>query len=303
MALRSLRMIALALGSNPCLLGVKEYVRAARVEQRTHFALPPVGQPKGANMRDRTPKRTTIDSSQVESLLYPMVAFLSAGGWDKKDAARSLSRAFDHFRDSPGQRQFKHIGNPTPYADIIALWSHDRRFIDRGGRPRSLPLQGRVSFATLVREASPKTDVQTALSVLTHFRNIRKNGTGQYKLLSPLFLTSSAKSLAFEPMAYFLSDASHTLGRILKRKERSKSPELFWRKAENTNLSEAEAKRFCAFSMERTLAFVKEIDEWLDAHSRRDATASKRGKTHRVGLGVFSILAREQAQQRAPRGG
>jgi hypothetical protein len=254
-------------------------------------------------MSDQTRQRTTIDPSQAESLLYPMAAFLSASGWDKKDAARSFSRAFDHFLDAPGARQFKHIGNPTPYADIIALWSRDRRFIDRAGRPRSLPLQGRVSFATLVREASPKTGVQTALSVLTHFRNIRKNSSGQYKLLSPLFLTSSAQSLAFEPMAYFLSDASHTLGRILKRKERSKSPELFWRKAENTNLSEAGAKKFSAFSMERTLAFVKEIDEWLDAHSRRDVTSSKRGKTRRVGLGVFSILSGlEQAQQREPRG-
>ena len=251
-------------------------------------------------MSDQIRKPTTIDPAQAESLLYPMAAFLSASGWDKKDAARSLSRAFDHFRDAPGQRQFKHIGNPTRYADIIALWSHDRRFIDRAGRPRSLPLQGRVSFATLVRQTSPKTDVQTALSVLTHFRNIRKDGTGQYKLLSPLFLTSSAKSLAFEPMAWptVFSDASHTLGRILKRKERSKSPELFWRKAENTNLSEAGAKKFSTFSMERTLAFVKEIDEWLDAHSRRDAASAKRGKTRRVGLGVFSILGREQAQRK-----
>jgi hypothetical protein len=220
-----------------------------------------------------------------------MAAFLSAGGWEKKDAERSFSRAFDHFLDTQGARQIRHIGNPTPYADIVALWRRDRRFIDRSGRPRPLGLQGRVSFATLVREANPKVDPQTALSVLTHFRNVRKTNSGQYKLLSPFFLTCSAKSLAFEPMAYFLSDASYTLGRILKRKEQSRSAELFWRKAENANLSEAGAKKFFAFSKERTLAFVKEIDEWLEAHSRRDATSSKQGKSRRVGLGVFSILS------------
>src|SRR5580704_10768623 len=122
MALRSPRMSALALGSNPCRLGVKEYVRAVGCQQRKHFVLP--RQPtRGPNMSDQTRKPTTIDPSQAESLLYPMAAFLSASGWDKKDAARSLSRAFDHFRDAPGQRQFKHIGNPTRYADIIALWS------------------------------------------------------------------------------------------------------------------------------------------------------------------------------------
>jgi len=236
-------------------------------------------------------KKTQIDRLRADALLFPIAAFLHAGGWTKKNAAKSFSRAFDRSIDKQGTRQLKHIGNPTPYADIVALWMRGRRFIDRSGRPRLLPLQGRASFTALVREASPRIDPQVAISVLTHFKNVRRTPAERYKLMSPFFLTCSTKSLAFEPMAYFLSDASHTLGRILKRKEQSASGDIFWRKAENLNLTKVAAKQFLAFSKERTLAFVNEIDEWLEAHQRRHIGPS-RGRTYRrVGLGVFSICS------------
>jgi hypothetical protein len=236
-------------------------------------------------------QRTPTDRMRAEALLFPMAAFLCAGGWSKKDAERSISRAFDNSQNLEGTRELKHIGDPTPYADIIALWVRDRRFLDRSGRPRPLDLQGRVSFTALAREASPTINPQAALSVLTHFRNVRKTSTGRYKLVIPFFLTCSAKSLAFEPMAYFLSDASATLGRILKRKEQSRSADLFWRKAENSDLSESGAKKFLAFSKERTLAFVNEIDEWLEANRRRRLPARQKLQRRRVGLGVFSIFS------------
>jgi len=232
-----------------------------------------------------------MDRLRAEALLFPLAAFLCAGGWSKSDAERSFSRAFDLSLDTQGARQIKHIGNPTPYADIVALWLRDRRFIDSSGRSRPLPLQGRISFTTLVREASAKVDPHAALSILTHFRNIRRTKSGKYKLVSPFFRAYSAKSLAFEPMANFLSDASDTLGRILKRKERSRTADLFWRTAETSDLSEARAKQFFAFSKERTLAFANEIDEWLEAHKRRSTGSSKKGQRRRVGLGVFSIFS------------
>jgi Family of unknown function (DUF6502) len=235
--------------------------------------------------------KTQIDRLRAEALLFPIAAFLHAGGWTKKNAAKSFSRAFDSSIDKQGTRQLKHIGNPAPYADIVALWIRSRRFIDRSGQPRPLPLQGRASFTSLVREASPRIDPQVALSVLTHFKNVRRTSGGKYKLISPFFLTCSTKSLAFEPMAYFLSDASDTLGTILKRKEQSASADIFWRKAENLNLSKVATKQFLAFSKERTLAFVNEIDEWLEAHQRRHIGRSRGRKYRRVGLGVFSICS------------
>jgi hypothetical protein len=242
-------------------------------------------------MTDRVRTRASVERLRAEALLFPLAAFLCAGGWTKGDAERSFSRAFDLSLDTQGSREIKHIGNPTPYADMVALWMRDRRFIDSSGRARPLPLRGKISFTTLAREVSSKVNPRDALSVLTHFRNVRRAGKGTYKLISPFFRAYSPKSLAFEPMANFLSDASDTLGSILKRKARSRTADLFWRTAETSNLSEREAKQFFAFSKERTLAFVNEIDEWLAAHNRRIATSSKTTQRRRIGLGVFSIFS------------
>jgi hypothetical protein len=131
---------------------------------------------------------------------------------------------------------------------------------------------------------------------------VRRTRDGTYKLISPFFLTCSDKSLAFEPMAYFLSDASDTLGRILKRKAQSRGADIFWRKAENSNLSQAAARQFLAFGKERSLAFVHEIDEWLEAHQRRSRKLQRSRNKRRVGIGVFSICSGlEPLSARKPR--
>jgi hypothetical protein len=236
-------------------------------------------------------KRTHIDRLRAEALLFPIAAFLYAGGWAKKDAAQCFSRAFERLLNKKGARQLRHIGDPTPYADIVSAWIRDRKFIDSCGNSRILPLRGRSSFTALVRKACPHIDPEVALSVLTRFENVRRTRDGKYKLISPFFLTCSDKSLAFEPMAYFLSDASDTLGNILKRKAQSRGADIFWRKAENSNLSQAAARQFLAFCKERSLAFVHEIDEWLEAHQRRSSKLQRLRKGRRVGIGVFSICS------------
>jgi hypothetical protein len=115
---------------------------------------------------------------------------------------------------------------------------------------------------------------------------------GRLQLTRPFFFTSSEKSMAFEPMAYFLSDASATLSRILKRRHRrhhSRTPELFWRKVESTCVSEAVAKKFTIFTTERCLLFLEELDDWLQAHSPGETNGKRKGR--RVGLGLFSIYS------------
>jgi hypothetical protein len=103
--------------------------------------------------------------------------------------------------------------------------------------------------------------------------------------------------MAYEPVAYFLSDASSTLSKILKRSKRWRGPDLFWQKTENVRISEATAKRFTAFAKERGLLFLDELDDWLEAHSERKK-ASRHSR--RVGLGVFSIYSDRESSDASP---
>jgi hypothetical protein len=185
-------------------------------------------------------------------------------------------------------RKMEHIGHPTRYADIVAMWVRNKRFLDRRGWPRALRIQGRAGFAALVKSVAEQADPATVLSVLKRYGNVKRTKEGAYELVRPFFYTSSPNTMAYEPVAYFLSDASSTLSKILKRSKRWRGPDLFWQKTENVRISEATAKRFTAFAKERGLLFLDELDDWLEAHSERKKASRHR---RRVGLGVFSIYS------------
>jgi hypothetical protein len=236
--------------------------------------------------------RTRIDRKRAESLLYPIAAFLHAGGLTKQESLAVLACAIDEILEGDKGRQMEHIGHPTPYADVVAAWMRRKPYLDSSGCPRILPLSGPNGFAALVQKVSPGTKARNVMSVLMRYGNIRRVKNGGYELVRPFFYTNSDEATAFEPIAYFLSDASATLSQILKRKTQARHPERFWRKVESIYLSEAIAKKFAAFARERSLLFLEELDDWLEAHRRPTANSAR--KRRRVGLGLFSIYSRPE---------
>jgi len=186
-------------------------------------------------------------------------------------------------------RKLEHIGHPTRYTDIVGMWMRSKRFIDKNGRPRTLQIEGRGGFKALVKSVAWQADPAAVLSVLIRYGNVRRTRQGTYELVRPFFYTSSAESMAFEPIVNFLSDVTSNLSKILKRTERWRGPDLFWTKTENARISEATAKRFTAYARERGLVFLDELDDWLEANSDRKETS--RQPRRRVGLGIFSIYS------------
>jgi hypothetical protein len=232
---------------------------------------------------------TAIDKRRVESLLYPVAAFLRGGGLTKAECARRFMAAFDRSMNAKTSRQMEHIGRTTGYADIVTFWTRNKEFLDRSGRPRALSLRGRSSFTALVRRAAPKVDARKALDVLIEYGNVRKKSDEKYELVRPFFVVSSQTKMAFEPVVEFLGDAGSTLSKILRRSRNSSAPQLFWRKVESTRISDADAGRFNAFASERSLLFLEEMEDWLEAHGRN--FRRRTGGTRRVGLGVFLIYS------------
>lgn len=237
-------------------------------------------------------QRTRIADQRAEALLFPIAAFLRAGGHSKQSATTRFATAFDKTRNLNGARRIEHIGHPMLYADIVALWSHDPRFLDSRGRPRALGLTGKHELSELVHSISPGTDPKSVVRVLVRFGNVRRSRGGKYRLVRPMFFTSTTKTMAFEPMAYFLSDASATLGCILRRTRRTRAPELFWRKVECAGLSAANARKFVSFVRERGQEFLEEMDDWLEARSHKGTRNRSSQNLRRVGLGLFSIDSR-----------
>lgn len=240
-------------------------------------------------MRGQTRRKTVIRSKQAVALLYPIAAFLHSGGMSRAQSLAALTAAIDKVYKPSRKRELEHIGTSRRYADMIATWTRKRRFLDSRGRPKALPLTGANSFSALARSAGAGGDSESALSVLTRYRNVRKLSNGRVQLVSPFFRASAGSRMAFEPIVYFLNDATSTLTHTLESTGAQTRPDSFWRKVDSAQISKVDMERFFDFAKERSLIFLEELDDWLRAH----ASAKYSGKKQmRVGLGLFSIYSR-----------
>lgn len=230
-----------------------------------------------------------IDRSRAVSLLYPIAASFGSGGMSRAQSLAALAAAIENVRRAEGNRKLEHIGGGTCYLDVIAAWTRQRKFLDPRGQPRSLPLSGANGFSALVRSAAAGRNPEEVLRVLLRFKNVRRLSNGRVQLVSPLFRASAGPRMAFEPIACFLNDATSTLTHTLKSTRTPASPDLFWRTVESVHISKANAKRFVEFAKQRSLLFLFEMDDWLQAHSGAKPHSNK--KKIRVGLGLFSIYS------------
>ena len=233
-------------------------------------------------------RRSDIDRKKAESVLFPITAFLYGGGLSKQEATSVFSSVYDRAVKTLHSLGLEYIGHTSLYADVISLWIRDKRFLDKLGRPRELLLQGKASFRTLVRLIQPKANPKDVLSILIKCGNVRRTGKEKYALVQDFFKTDGPKTIAFEPNAYFLSDAGMTLWRMFIGNKSARFPKPFWRKADTYGLSDALARKFSDFARERTLLFVDELDDWLKAHE--DNSRARKAR-RRVGVGVFSIFS------------
>lgn len=236
-------------------------------------------------------RRTVISSAQAISLLYPVAAFFNSGGMSETQSLAAFTAATDDVRRTEGRRQLEHIGTHTCYPDLIARWTRERKFLDSRGRPRPLRFSGTNGFAALVKSAGTRQDPKRLLNVLIRYRNARRLSDGRIQLVSPLFRVSAGSRMAFEPIKYFLDDAASTLTHTLRNTTAPTSPDLFWRRVQSIHISKSNAKKFMEFAKERSLLFLEEMDDWLQAHSDAKNRSSK--KQLRVGLGLFSIYSDE----------
>jgi hypothetical protein len=234
--------------------------------------------------------KTVINGDHAIELLYPIAALLRSGGMNTAQSLAAFAAALDYVRRSDGRRALDHIGASTCYPDLIATWSRERKFLDSQGRPRPLPISGTNGFNALVKTTGARQDPKRLLAVLIRYKNVRRLRDGRVQLVSPLFRASAGQRIAFEPISHFLADATSTLTHILNNVRAPRTPDLFWRSVESIHVSRANAWKFTEFAKERSLLFLEELDDWLDAHEGSKSGNPKRQL--RIGLGLFSIYSR-----------
>jgi hypothetical protein len=245
------------------------------------------------NKKKLRAQASDVVSEQVAlELVFPVLAFLQASGMSMKRAEVTFHKAWNRALRVKHSVSISNLQDANDYAEVVGLWTKHPDYVDTKGIPRKLTYRGKRGFHKLVQRASQKLAPADALAVLTKYGNVEKTKAGTLSLVRPFFHVRSTDNLAFEPSARFLSAASATVANVLgKQQSYGGLPRLFWRTADTDKLPASAIPSYMDFARSRSLIFLQEIDEWLQAH----VTTLSKGKCRRVGLGLFSICETRDA--------
>ena len=167
---------------------------------------------------------------------------------------------------------------------VIGGWIRDPVFLDSDDNPLSLPLEGTVSFSSLVRKYSGDMPVRAVLDELVNISAVALQADGTVHLLTRAYLPGADQQAKLDILGTDVADLIATINHNLDAKN---AKPFFQRKVSYDNVPEEFLEPFRSVSSEESQALLEELNKWLTARDR-DANPDVRGSGRkRVGLGIY----------------
>ena len=164
----------------------------------------------------------------------------------------------------------------------------DPQFLDAGGKPALLPLEGDgTTFAALLRRCGAG-DVRpsTLLKELRAAGAVRKTADGRLEALQRIYIPHTMDEELIRLWGTILADIATTCTHNLTRN--AKTPARFERAAVNDRVRVSALPEFRQFLNQEGQAFLERVDVWLTEHEARDDAGSAHA-TIRLGAGVYHV--------------
>ena len=164
---------------------------------------------------------------------------------------------------------------------VLSGWVNDRRFLDAGGKPAELPIDGKpCSFALLVKEYSGDIPTRAMLSMLEEAGSLRVTG-GAVKLVRQVFVPGSDPVDKLQVLGTDVAELITTINHNLT----AKPDELrFQRKVAYDNIDPAVLPKLKKMTFTKAQALLEQLDRHY-ASSELGENSGKRGKY--ISLGIY----------------
>jgi Family of unknown function (DUF6502) len=236
--------------------------------------------------------------SEVKSLLTPVVGILRAAGLDLGDVRVALEAVWNRPMSAGQNLRIDNLEDPHSCALIVSTWIRNLSYVNDEGAPRTLRMSGKYGFGALVKAAAPNVSPAAALRTLVRYGNVTTERDGRIRLQKSFLKICTESRIAYEPSARFLEDAADSVRASLGMKSGLPgSARNFWRVAESVRLPAKKIPLYLSYANRRSLAFLQEMDDWLEANSPSDQ-GSGRQKLRKVGLGIFGICSPVKTETR-----
>jgi hypothetical protein len=219
------------------------------------------------------------------------MTFLSRAGLTEPQILSNCRAAIRRGKGISSGPKVACIGTGHDSSIIVARWLRDPTYLNRAGRPEDLPLNGRASLSSLLKDCRIDTPPDSATKVLLQFGTVQKIRGGKYRLVKRYMNYAIPRFLPFEPNIQFMTDAvkATTRGLGIGRPQ----PRVFCKWVDNARIPRRFEAEFSRFSEMRGLAFLHEINDWLDEHCDAESSSRLSSKNvRRLGMGLFGIRSR-----------
>ncbi len=165
---------------------------------------------------------------------------------------------------------------------VISGWTSDPRFLDSDQQPRTLPVEGKNSFAELIKEHSGDMLAPAMLSVLEAAGTVKRTGD-RVELIKRAYVPAGD---SIEKIRILGSDSAELI-RTIDHNLAAEDPDdlRFQRKVAYTRVTTPAALRFKHIASGKAEKLLDELNTWLSKHG--DDGADELDQRKSVSLGVY----------------
>lgn len=181
---------------------------------------------------------------------------------------------------------------------VLTGWVRDPDFRDAKGTPRPLPVDGKVSFAALVKRHSGDMPARAVLDELLRVGAVMQRDDRRIELVQRAYVPQRD---AVQKAAILGSDTADLIETIGHNLEPGDDTPRFQRKVMYHALPARAVPRFRQLSATQAQALLEKLDRWLAEHDTEPAPGEG---TARVGLGIYYFEERAEtpSSPTSPRG-
>ena len=238
-------------------------------------------------MANNPSKRLQTDYTNVLVSIFDLM--LSTGvkaGELEKICLSAIGRAAANAR--VGTRD--ETGGLMTAALVLDAWHRDRRYLDRNGAPKAIPLLGPApSVEAMVRSQRPKKRPADIAQRLRSLKLVVSNRRKLYRPSSDVAVISSKDPMVLQHTVRALSALLGTVGRNVNG-TMGLSP-LIERHAEVPDLPLRDVEAFQNFTQTQGRTFLRTINDWLESRRARRSSREVGIQTVRAGVHTYAYFA------------
>lgn len=178
---------------------------------------------------------------------------------------------------------------------VLTAWAREPRYRGADAKPRRLEVDGKVSFADLVRRHSGDMPARAVMDELLRVGAIRRAPGGQLALVQRAYVPAQGQ---LEKLAMLGTDVADLIETIDHNVEHGADDARFQRKVLYRDMPAAAIPAFRKVSAAKAQALLEQMDGWLARRAAAPEAAADLPRA-RIGLGIFQI---EQVSGPAGRG-